>query len=87
MVLNFNRAQKVTLAVVPKISGFLSMCCSSWIMVEVLTEKTKRKTVYNRLLLCMSIMDTAVAVTYVLSTWPIPSDTATGKFLLFWADL
>jgi hypothetical protein len=77
----FSYAQKVTLAVIPKISGVLSMCGASWIIVEVLTDQTKRKTVYNRLLLYMSIMDAAVAVTYVLSTWPIPTDTPTGKWI------
>ena len=79
MVLNFSYAKRVTLAVIPKISGFLSICGSSWIIVEVLTEKTKRKTVYNRLLFFMSVMDATVAVTYVFSTWPIPTGSPTGK--------
>ncbi|KAG7362654.1 hypothetical protein IV203_026014 [Nitzschia inconspicua] len=77
MVLNFSYAKRVTLAVTPKVSGFLSICGSSWIIVEVLTEQTKRKTVYNRLLLWMSIMDATVAITYVFSTWPIPTDSPT----------
>jgi hypothetical protein len=78
MVLDFSHAQQVTLAVIPKISGLMSLCGSSWIIVEVLTDKTKRETVYNRLLLCMSSMDAAVSVAFVFSTWPIPSDTQQG---------
>jgi hypothetical protein len=80
MVLLFNETKRATLAVVPKISGFLSLCGSSWIIVEVSTDRGKRQTVYNRLLLCLSVMDAAVSITYIASTWPIPrfSPTVVG---------
>ena len=82
MVMLFSEAKRATVAIVPKISGFLLLCGSSWIIVEVLTSKNKRKTVYNRLLLSMSIMDAAVSITYIASTWPIPrfSPTVVGAF-------
>jgi hypothetical protein len=71
----FSRSQQVALAVVPKVSGALSMLGSSWIIVEVLTQRTKRENVYNRLLCAMSILDVIVSSWLFASTWPIPKRT------------
>jgi hypothetical protein len=69
---SFSYAQEVTLAVVPKVTGVVSSMGSAWIIIEVLTNRHKRRTVYNRLLLAMSIFDFLVSTTYIASTWPIP---------------
>jgi hypothetical protein len=79
MPLYFSHSKKVALALIPKISGSFSFIASSWIMIEVLTSINKRSTVYNRLLLLMSTMDAIVSVSYIASTWPIPSITPTGE--------
>jgi hypothetical protein len=71
----FSRSQQVALAVAPKITAALSMLGSSWIVVEVLTQRTKRENVYNRLLCAMSIVDVITASCYFASTWPIPEGT------------
>ncbi len=71
----FSRSQQVALAVVPKVSGALSMLGSSWIIVEVLTQRTKRENVYNRLLCAMSILDVIMTSWLFASTWPIPEGT------------
>ena len=69
---SFSYGQEVALAVIPKITGFFSATGSIWIIVEVLTNPAKRRTVYNRLLFCMSAFDLIVSLTYIASTWPIP---------------
>lgn len=72
---SFSYAQEVTLAVVPKITGLVSLCGAFWIIIEVLTNKQKRRTVYNRLLLALSTVDAIVGVSYIGSTWPIPKNS------------
>jgi hypothetical protein len=69
---DFNRTQQVALAVTPKVTASLSILGSSWIVIEVLTQKSKRHNVYNRLLCVMSCFDIATAVWMFASTWPIP---------------
>ena len=78
MPLYFSHSKKVALALLPKISGSFSFIGSSWIIIEVLTSINKRSTVYNRLLLLMSTIDAIVSISYIASTWPIPSITPTG---------
>lgn len=52
------------------------MICSGLIIFEVLRDQRKRKKVYHRLLLAMSISDLNTSFWYSLSTWPIPSETS-----------
>jgi hypothetical protein len=72
MPLQFSYPQQASLAILPKITSFISMCGSSWIIIEVAGSHTKRYAVYNRLLFCMSVFDFLVALSYFASTWPIP---------------
>ena len=65
--------QLVALALVPKVSGFLSICGSSWIVIEVVTTETKRCRVFHRIMCCMSIVDLLSSVAYFASTWAIPT--------------
>jgi hypothetical protein len=71
----FTPSQQVALAVIPKFTGFLSILGSSWIIVEVLTQQTKRENVYNRLLCAMSIVDVTVSIWFFASSWPISEGT------------
>lgn len=75
MPLQFGYTKQATLAILPKISSFISMCGASWIIVEVAGSHAKRHSVYNRLLFCMSIFDFLVCMSYFASTWPIPRDS------------
>jgi hypothetical protein len=68
-------AQEATLAITPKITGLLSILGSSWIVVEVLTQKNKRNNVYNRLMCAMSFFDVMSSFAIFASTWPIPKET------------
>jgi hypothetical protein len=70
-----NRGQQVALAVTPKVTGLLSLLGSSWIVVEVLTQKSKRNNVYNRILCAMSFFDVLTSAWMFASTWPIPEGT------------
>ena len=73
--MTFTPGQQTALAVTPKITGLLSIMGSSWIVVEVLTCKSKRKNVYNRLLFAMSFFDVMYSSWMFATTWPIPAGT------------
>jgi hypothetical protein len=71
--------QKVVLAVIPKISSTFSLLGSTWIMIEVITDKTqprpKRNHPYHRLLFAMSTYDVLESIWNFVSTWAIPRGT------------
>ena len=71
---DFSLSQQKALAVAPKISGFLSIFGSSWIVIEVLSQRTKRQNVYNRLLCAMSFFDIFNSASMMTSTWAIPKE-------------
>eukprot|EP00934_Nitzschia_sp_Nitz4_P008587 Nitzschia sp. Nitz4//scaffold215_size37433//18808//20649//NITZ4_007752-RA/size37433-augustus-gene-0.36-mRNA-1//-1//CDS//3329542154//8577//frame0 len=72
-------SQQVALAVTPKISSVLSFAGSTWIIIEILTDrhvsKPKWRNPYHRLILGMSIYDVLESIFNFLSTWPIPKGT------------
>ena len=72
---DFSRTQQVALAIAPKVTSVLSLFGSGWIAIEVLTKRSKRTNVYNRLLCAMSLCDILVSSWFFLSTWPIPEGT------------
>ena len=69
---SFSITQQVLLAVAPKVSASLSLLGSSWIIIEVLTDKLKNTTVFHRLLFAMSSFDIISSAAFFASTWPIP---------------
>ena len=73
--MTFSSRQQIVLAIVPKISGGISMVGSAWIVIEVLTTGEKRRNVYNRLLLAISCIDLLTSAWYFASTWPMPEGT------------
>lgn len=70
-----NDRQRAVLAILPKVSATLSLIGSIWIIVEVTTNRTKRRQVYHRILLAMSVYDVLESVWNFASTWPIPRNT------------
>ena len=79
--LEFDSAEEKFLGLLPMFTGFLSVLASGWIIVEVLTTKAKLYTVYNRLLLAMSIVDIMASIAYMFSTIPAPK----GSHEVIWA--
>lgn len=71
---SFDPAQDKVLAILPLISGFTSCCASIWIIVEVATTRIKLRTVYNRLLLAMSIVDVLSSIGHMLGPLPLPEE-------------
>jgi hypothetical protein len=72
---SFSTTQQVALALTPKFSALLSLVGSLWIVVEVMTDKLKRSTVFHRLLLGMSGVDILSSLAFFASTWPVPRHT------------
>lgn len=72
---------QVVIAILPKFSAFSSLCCSFWIVLEVLFDEDSKRgvrkgeNVYNRLLMGMSVYDIFYSVWNFASTWPVPRGT------------
>lgn len=75
------RGQRVWLAMLPKVSSIFSLFGSMWIIIEVASERRKRRAPYHRLLLAMSVYDVLESVWNFGSTWPIPK----GSDDVMWA--
>jgi hypothetical protein len=71
----WSKSQQVALAMVPKFAAVLSISGSSWIIIEVWSDKNKLMNVYHRLLMAMAIYDVMEGVWNFASTWPIPAGT------------
>ncbi|CAB9502251.1 expressed unknown protein [Seminavis robusta] len=69
-------ARHVTLAVIPHITGFLSLLGSTLIVVDVY--RRRFETVYHRLLLGLAVSDIIASIGFFLSTWPIPEESMTS---------
>lgn len=71
----WTHTQQVHLSIWPHFTGPLSMVGSGLIICEVLRDPKKRRKVYHRLLLAMSICDLNTSLWYSLSTVAIPRGT------------
>ena len=69
-----NQAQKISLALMPKFSSFLSIFGSAWIVLEVAGDREKQKQMYHRLMAIFALLDMVISVFYFMSTWPMPED-------------
>lgn len=67
-------AEAITLAIAPKVGGFLSVLGSTWIFAEVLGDGEKRKVVYHRLMFMFSFFDIIVSSAAFASTWSMIPD-------------
>lgn len=75
-----NEAQKVSLAVAVKCTSILSILGSIFIAQEIIRHPKKRKTVYHRLILALSLSDISVSSACFVGSWGIPKNTA-GIFM------
>jgi G protein-coupled glucose receptor regulating Gpa2 len=75
MTAGFNEAQSIALAIVPKISGSLSVLFCALIIFTVARDKNRRSKTYHRLLVGISIVDMSSGFWLALSTWPIPKES------------
>ena len=72
--MDLTATQRAALALLPKITSSLSIGGAKWILVEFLTNSTKRKHTFHRLLAAWSVYHLVSSVFMFLSTWPIPDD-------------
>ena len=74
--------QKKSLALIPKVTGFLSLVGSIFILQDILKNEVKRtKSTYHRILLGLSTFDAISSIVNMLSTWPSPSDLSHSVYL------
>jgi G protein-coupled glucose receptor regulating Gpa2 len=67
--------QQVALAVIPKVSGFVSCGMSLAIIGTILRDQNRRSKTYHRLICGLSVVDCSSSFWLGLSTWPIPRDS------------
>jgi hypothetical protein len=71
--------QQVALAITPKVSAFLSFIGSTWIVIQVMFDASKRidqkGNVFSRILFGMSLFEAFESIWNFGSTWPIPRGT------------
>lgn len=67
--------QQKVLAIVPKITGSLSLVGSLFVLQDILRDKKKRsKSIFHKIMIGLSTSDVISSVANVLSTWPSPSN-------------
>lgn len=71
---SYSNIQNAVLAIVPKISGFLSFVSSCAIILDNLPTRSKQKRIntQRRLLLGLSYFDMIQSACHICSTWPVP---------------
>lgn len=71
---SYSNVQNAVLAIVPKISGFLSFVSSCAIILDNLSTRSKHKKIntQRRLLLGLSLFDMIQSACHICSTWPVP---------------
>lgn len=69
--------QMKALAIVPKISGSLSLLGSLFVLQDILRNKKKRgESVYHKIMLGLSLFDAMSSAANIFSTWPSPSNSS-----------
>mmetsp|Transcript_23828 Transcript_23828/g.35189 ORF Transcript_23828/g.35189 Transcript_23828/m.35189 type:complete len:263 (-) Transcript_23828:763-1551(-) len=73
-------AFKKALAIVPKCAGSLSFGGSILVAYDIVHDDKKRKSIFHRIMLGLSVFDTIASAVNIFSTWPTPKGTE-GVFL------
>ena len=68
-------AQRRALALVPKITGWISFGFSGLVAATVLRDKNRRSLCYHRLICGISLVDMSASLWLGMSTWPIPRES------------
>lgn len=69
------------MVILPKLTGAMSIFAASFVLYHILRSQRRRKRVYSRLVLMMSLQDFLFAVKQSLSSWVIPQ----GSVGTIWA--
>ena len=71
---SLSEAQKISLALLPKISSLLSMLGSAWIILDISCDREKQKQLYHQLFWAFSSIILMSSTFMFLGTWPIGED-------------
>ena len=72
---DYSRFEK-TLVILPKFTGMLSILGSSLIIYHILKSPDRRRLVYHRLVMTMSLSDLLSSFAIFISSWPMPAGSA-----------
>ena len=78
--------QIITLAIVNRVTSFLSLAGSGYIVWKVLDPKhreEKMKKMYQRIMLCLSIADMIGSFGVFLGGWAMPADSLEVYMIIF----
>ena len=82
-----NNVKSILIATIPKVPALLSITCSSLIIQKITRSPTKRKNIFHRIMLGLSISDVCSSSVYFLGTWLVPKGSMTvgGHGPVYWA--
>jgi hypothetical protein len=73
--ISMNKAQRVAIAIIPKVSGSISFICSSFMIYMILQSEVGLGTPFRRIIFIMCLVDIIQSSCAILSTLPIPSNS------------
>jgi hypothetical protein len=84
---NNNNVKSILIATIPKVPALLSITCSSLIIQKIARSPTRRKNIFHRIMLGLSISDVCSSSVYFLGTWLVPKGSMTvgGHGPVYWA--
>jgi hypothetical protein len=71
-------AKAVAIAVTPKVTGGISILCSSYLISYIVSDQRRRSLTYQRLVALLCCCDLASSLGICLSTWPLPQGNNFG---------
>ena len=82
-----NDVKSILIATIPKVPALLSITCSSLIIQKIVRSPTRRKNIFHRIMLGLSISDVCSSLVYFLGTWLVPKGSMTvgGYGPVYWA--
>ena len=85
---NLSHNQSIAIAICTKVSAFLSIVGSSIVTYQILASSKRKvmlKTMYNRIIVTLSVIDIIGSLALFMSTWPVPSNTVHDDWI--WGNI
>mmetsp|Transcript_39238 Transcript_39238/g.47173 ORF Transcript_39238/g.47173 Transcript_39238/m.47173 type:complete len:436 (-) Transcript_39238:232-1539(-) len=76
----FSLDQQVILAYAPKPAAIMSIISSVFLIQKILLDPDRRKKVYHRIVLVMSVHTTILSLALFLGTWPMPKNSLSSIY-------
>jgi len=76
----FSSNQQKVLAYLPRAASLLSISCSIFMIQRILRDPSRKKKVYHRIILVLSVHTTILSLGTFLGAWPMPKGSLTASY-------